>query len=119
MDTHERPPEEKTKSRTRKILDVVLTVIITFVVIEAAIIIFVKLGAEPAKKFCESVAVNNDFSGLRLRAVKQGFDVRELKATTAAEQRFVITKKANEESHCLVYVRNGRVSKKDYFLYLF
>ena len=100
-------------------MELALTVIIVFIVVEGGIVLFVKYTARPAKQFCASVTVNEEFAGMRSRAQKLEFNITERKATTTGEQRFVISKPANGESNCVVYVKDGRVSKKEYFLYLF
>ena len=119
MEPHEQAPVNKSKSGIRKVLELLLMVVILFIVIEGGIVFFARYTAGPAKKFCGSVTVNDAFDGVRSRAVDLKFNIRQLKTTTTGEQRFKISKHLNSESHCLVYVKDGRVSKKQYFLYLF
>jgi len=111
-------PPAKTNSRFRKILEWTGMVILLLIAVEAGFVFWYQHTATPVREFCDTVAVNDDFTAVRDRADKLELDSRELLPPAGDEKIIIFSKPPNGESQCQVQVRDGRVSRKQYHLYL-
>ena len=94
-----------------------ISILILFVLI-GGYVYWYKYTAKPASELCNSVSINSAFDNVYSRAREMGFKVTERPSPIVNEKIFAFSKQPNGESQCLMYVKDHKVVKKQYVLYL-
>ena len=107
-----------TRNKLANILVIAASAILIFFALISGYVFWYMHTAKPAKEFCGSVKINSDLNEVQARAKAQGFELKEQPGKAGYEKMIVFSKRPNGESQCQVYIKENRIVKKRYVLYL-